>query len=279
MALRTWRLLQKWRGIRTVLAALLAVAVPTFGVVGTCLVSLLPVIAVNALAPTNETLLTGAVLLGVVLWIAAAALVALGSLRLVGAIFRFRAPRGTVAIGADGIRWRDLWAGRFVPWSAVDTVRLLQRPERTIAIAMRDGSTVELSVADLDGFLDAAREALERFRAREEPGAFPLLRVEGDQRTDLGGWLDRAKQLLVGSYRDASIAPEDLAAIAEDPKAAPEQRIGAALALSQAPEPLRVRVRAAIEDTANPELAEALDEAVAGELRVRTAARAIGERE
>lgn len=62
-------------------------------------------------------------------------------------------------------------------------------------------------------------------------------------------------------------------------RAAPEQRIGAALALSRAAEPLRARVRVALENTAEPALAEAMGQAIEGKLRVRTAHRAIAKRD
>ncbi len=47
------------------------------------------------------------------------------------------------------------------------------------------------------------------------------------------------------------------------------------LALSDAPEKTRVRVRVAVEDTADPVLAQALEHALDGELKPKTLERAV----
>ncbi len=258
-----------------VLWGALIAGVPTVGVLASCLVSVIPLVVAQAIAPDNDAVGIGAVALGAVAWVVAAATVAMGSLRLAGRIGRVRVRRGTVAVGADGLRWRDLLRARFVSWAEVEAVRVVDEPERVVVLELRDGSTRELGVGEIEELHAAATNALERWQAREAAGEVRGLRLEA--RGELRGWLDRAKTLLAStSYREESVAPEQLVRVAEDPKAAPEQRIGAALALSRAPEPLRVRVRVASEDTADPALAEALGEAIEGKLRARTAARAIG---
>ncbi|MBW2460881.1 MAG: hypothetical protein JRH11_04495 [Deltaproteobacteria bacterium] len=64
--------------------------------------------------------------------------------------------------------------------------------------------------------------------------------------------------------------------IAEDPTADAEQRIGAALALATASDALRARVRVAAETAARPALADAVTEAVEGDVDVKPLKRALG---
>lgn len=80
-------------------------------------------------------------------------------------------------------------------------------------------------------------------------------------------WKEELAALLTETYR-APVDREELATVVEDPSAPGEQRIGAALALSSLPKDAneRLRVRAAIATTVEPELRVALEAAAEGDV-------------
>jgi hypothetical protein len=75
----------------------------------------------------------------------------------------------------------------------------------------------------------------------------------------------RARRLLQSkSYREADVGEERCIRVAIDPRAPAAQRIGSAAALSHASEDVRARVRIAIDETADPIVANALEDALDG---------------
>lgn len=180
---------------------------------------------------------------------------------------------GSVAVGEDGIAVRRLLASRFHPWSRIHHVRL---EEGFVVLALEDGSTEQLLVADPVALEMEAERAKRRFEAREPTARLRVLACDGvpDKR-----WLERVRVATAESaYREGAVTAEDLVRVAEDVTQSPDQRVGAAAALAGADPELVRRVRVATEVTANPELAAALDQAIDGGLGVRQARRALAPR-
>jgi hypothetical protein len=127
-------------------------------------------------------------------------------------------------------------------------------------------------VEDLRGFEDAAAaRAAEAHRARE-PG--PRL-AELEPTPNVKEWVANVRDLAREDrgYRDGSRHPELLVRVAEDPTAPAAHRVGAALALSGAPAPIKARVRVAAEETVEEEVADAMLDALAGKVHRRVIAR------
>lgn len=171
-----------------------------------------------------------------------------------------------VAVGADGIFIGATKSHRFHAWSTIAGVRrdakghvvidLVQgSPEKVL---VRDGAALERAV--VDGQL--------RYETSHRSVRLRVLEPEGELDRD---WVQRAKGArLERTYRVESPSEESLLEVLEDVAQTPAQRLGAALALSGAPSGLEQRVRVAIQDTADPELSRALEEAAAGDLQPTT---------
>lgn len=85
----------------------------------------------------------------------------------------------------------------------------------------------------------------------------------------LDAWCAELRVLTAAQgYRSPAASPGELAAIAEDPRVPPDQRIGAVFSLAALPPdaPERMRVRLAIETTAHPALRVVLEQAVEGQI-------------
>lgn len=177
--------------------------------------------------------------------------------RLNDRIFRLHAPIGSAAIGTDGVRWRHFGRTDFVGWSDVRDIE--QRGQLIVVHTERRGE-VTLQVREADAFATAARVALRRYRDAEAAEPIGALEFAGESVAD---WIGRARALLRGgSYREADVGEERCVRVAIDPRAPIAQRIGSAAALSKGSEDARRRVRVAIEETADPEVASALDDAL-----------------
>jgi hypothetical protein len=189
---------------------------------------------------------------------AAAVAYAVGD-RLNERVARLRAPIGSASVGADGVRWRRFGKPEFVGWSKVSGI--VARGEEVV-LSTEGRGEIALRVKDAAAFTAAAREAMERYRAADPPDPIAALELTGEHVAD---WLGRARKLLeAGAYRDAAVGEEQLVRVATDPRAAAAQRIGSAAALANASEDARARVRVAIEETADPVVANALEDALAG---------------
>jgi hypothetical protein len=170
--------------------------------------------------------------------------------------------RGTAVLGDDGLRLTGLFLQRFVPY---DRMRVIVPRPRTghVEIVLVDDRIIRFRVADPAAFHRALQDR--RSGLEERDRAQPLASFRGAH-AGFRQWLSRARKALSGGYRHETSTPEELLRIAEDPRAEPEQRIGAALALSGTAEPLRIRVAEAAESVARPHLGEALVQAVNGEV-------------
>lgn len=158
----------------------------------------------------------------------------------------FAAP--VVTVGRDGVV--KTWRGR--------TKRVALRP----GVMPHDDPALQLSAIGLDGDRRWALWRLVAARAgapsvEVPPGTFERVGA------DLAAWrahLDGAMR--EAGYRTAGLAPDVAARVLESPRATPEQRVGAALALRVAGEdPARIRIAAsACADEALGEALEAIAE-------------------
>ena len=215
--------------------------------------ALLPIAALRALGAPDPVLVAGAIVGGLA---GVAGAYILGD-RLNDRVGRLRAPIGSAAIGVDGIRWRHWGKTRFIGWASVLDV---YRRGGDAIVQIDGGAGVILPMRETNGFVNAARDALHLYREGEPAETIaPLDLADGD----VADWLGRARALLRGgSYREADIGEERCVRVATDPRAPLAQRIGSAAALSQASEEAQERVRVAIEQTADPKVAHALEDAL-----------------
>ncbi len=173
---------------------------------------------------------------------------------------RLRAPIGSESVGVDGIRWRHFGKTQFLGWAAVRDVE--ERASSEVVLQVEGRADTVLRVREAAALKTAVREALQRYRDARPPETIAALEFGGESVTD---WLERARKLLRGgSYRDADVGEEQCIRVATDPRAPAGQRIGSAAALSRASEDARARVRVAIEETADPVVANALEDALDG---------------
>jgi len=169
--------------------------------------------------------------------------------------------RGTVVVGEDGLFLTGLFLRKYASFADVFQVTV-DRGKRRVRIGLRSGRTIQFRVPEPERVRDEILFLLARYRQASPSHG---LRAFRDGLKDLPGWRARVQKLTSGGYRDEACTPDVLVRIAEDPLAEAEQRLGAARALSNAPEPLRVRVRAAADATAKPAPGHAMSQAVDGE--------------
>lgn len=266
--MRTWPLLRNAHVTRAVGCIGISIAVPTVGLAFTLLVAAIPVL-LGTFAPDFMGL---ALALSVALWLSTAAAVGWAALRLAQRSARARLRSGSVAVGADGVAVRRLWKTHFLPWTAITDVR---RDETTGAVVLErvEGPPEALLVKDSLALEEVARNTRRAFESRSKSARLRVLGLEG--RVDRS-WVARAKQATqTGTYREEAVTQEGLLGVLEDAAQAPEQRIAAALALSTAAPEVTRRVRVAVEETAEPKLAEALEQAVDGDVKLRSLRRAV----
>lgn len=160
-----------------------------------------------------------------------------------------RAPR--VVVGDDGVVVEGALRRRKIPRAAIADVSL-RGASVTPFFRLGDGKLVSLHGAALDGErrLAIARLARERAcaRASEPVPAVDLARAGRGAHA----WREALRQRAENpSYRAAASTHEAMSAVLASPAAAPEQRVGAALALRVAGEPperIRVAAEALVDD-------------------------------
>jgi len=179
--------------------------------------------------------------------------------------------QGRATVGHDGVGVTRLGADVFVSYANIANVRV-DRFKRQVVLESKDGDVVGFRVTEPKMVAAEITRRLELARQRDATRPMPSF---DEGREDVGRWVARARQLLSGGFRDGSTTAEHLADLAADPNAEPEQRIGAAFALGDAPQPVRIRVCAAAEEAARPHLGEALTQAVEGEVDEELLARAL----
>jgi len=130
---------------------------------------------------------------------------------------------------------------------------------------------VRFDVAEAAELLEAARAALARYREDRPPSAPAELALEGG---DFDAWRLAVQNLVNGgAYRGKTIPADSFVRVVESPAAPAVLRVGSALALSRADATTKARVRVAIDDTADAELAEQMRAALEGEVSARKLAR------
>lgn len=226
------------------------------------------------------------------LWSWVAAWVAAVGLQLVAARVPARA-----LVGRDGVVLRELGKRRFI---AYDELVRVHRVPFGVALILSGGKSLVLPLAPRkksrnpfrnrgfeawttdplrvrarrDVLAERISTALDRFRDVQAHVRAAALGRDGRSFAD---WKRALTSLASHPYRDAQIGDADLVAILEDPRALPEHRIGAALALRHTERAeLRVRIQSNIDSCANPALRSALDAASRDALDEATLERACG---
>jgi len=183
-------------------------------------------------------------------------------------------PCGTVTVGLDGVLVKEDETAELVRWSDVLDVRHSEGAP-CVTLELEGGSERDLYVTQPRQLAKEARKA--RGRAAELGGRqrLSVLSLGSD---DQSQWLTRVKAASrAEDYRNEPVTEEALVAVLEDPAQTTDQRLGAALALSHS-EVHRARVRVAAETTAEPDLAEALEEVGNGDISESTLQRALAKK-
>ena len=206
-------------------------------------------------------------------WVASAAAVGMGSLRAGSRFAALRFPDGVAHVGKDGIRIdRSLRPARFVSFGELADIR---DAKGAVVLVYRDGREESLLVAEPKPLARSLSAKLTAYRAA--PGG-EIAGLGGVER-DVAAWIQRTRSLLGSAdYRGAGVTREALERVLSDPRAPAEQRVGASFALADDPdEARRVRVRVAIDEVAQPELASAMRAAFDEEVEEHELARALAE--
>lgn len=196
-------------------------------------------------------------------------------------------PAGRVVAGADAIRIDVDRRTRLIRYGDVRAVRATRRG---VVLTLVDGSRLALCVAPSRlRHLLGATTSHDRLAELRAANLAELVQARIAEHTDLGegavadpdssidDWrtaIGGALAGLAGAYRQGALTPAQAAAIAEDPRAAAPQRIGAALAIADdGDRDARTRVRIAADLSADDELRAALEEAAHGVLHPATRTR------
>src|SRR5687767_8327236 len=187
----------------------------------------------------------------------------------------WRGPDDALVVGRDGVHWSERTMPRFLRWPEIERVAV--EPDGVqVRVVRIDGRAHTLVVDDADGVLAEILQARAAWWASDAVPPALALRLDGIAPHAVVDWSARARVAMSGDpYRAPPSPPEHLARIALDPHAEPDQRIGAALALAAADATHRDAVRRATEETADPDLARALREALDGRIDAHLVARAL----
>jgi hypothetical protein len=185
--------------------------------------------------------------------------------------------RRQLVIGTDGVRVVGALRDRFVPFSSIERVETMpSAPFKRVRLRLREGKRVHIPViGDPEELALRLRDALDAWHKGDAAQPLDLLE-RGERKGD--EWVQALRARATdASYREAGLRVEDLEALVDDPRAAPEQRVGASLALA-ADERGRRRVRIAASACADPDMQAALEAASEGELAERELERAVQRR-
>jgi hypothetical protein len=163
-------------------------------------------------------------------------------------------------VGADALRVDGLVRRRLIPLA--DVAGVDERGD-DVWLELRDGRRERLP----KGGFSLARRIHEALALHARGGdALPAALVRGERTTR--EWADALASLVRAgpSYRAASVDPERLLRVAEDPAGSAATRAAAAVALASSDEPsVRARLRVAAQASADLELEAVLEQAAAGE--------------
>jgi hypothetical protein len=169
-----------------------------------------------------------------------------------------------LTIGSDGVWIKRRWAACFVSYRDLDGASrrgdklVLRTDPHEHAVRCQDGASV-------DAALERIRLGLQSWRSRDPAIEISLLERAG--RTPQA-WREHLVRLIAGAaagYRDRALSQADMWRVVEDPRAQPEHRVAAALALSPRVKE-RERLRIIASSCAHAPLRIALDHAAEGEL-------------
>jgi len=167
----------------------------------------------------------------------------------------------TIQIGHDGVLVQSSRFFRtFVPFEGLQLRRVGSR------IGLRSGTLTARIAASNEDEAAILVQHIERAQAaharRDQLGASVLAR----NGRSLDAWSEELAALVERQGYRAALGRGELVAVAEDPRAPSDQRVGATYALATLPKdaPERERLRVVIETTANPKLRVALEHAAEG---------------
>lgn len=172
-----------------------------------------------------------------------------------------------VVVGSDGVSWARRGRSRFIPYSAIQDMRL---GGDRLNLSLRDGTTVSLRALrkDASETLAALQERMRAASLAEAPGPGASAEdalVPGSR--TVADWLHGLETLVnpAHPFRDASLEPSRLEAVLEG-SAGHAARVGAAFALARSgAEDAPQRIRVAAQRSASPRLRFALESIAAGE--------------
>lgn len=165
-------------------------------------------------------------------------------------------------VGADGVTVRRGPTRRFIPYNAVKGVHLASDDGVAVLVIERvEGDRVRLPAPP--PYEGSPQQALLAIGARMETWRLQSMRERGALARggrDIATWRDAVAAEMGGAgvFRDAAFGREALVELVESPVAPPTQRLGAALALVEAGDEVRTRVRVAADACANEALHDAL---------------------
>jgi hypothetical protein len=227
-----------------------------------------------------------------------------------GAAFLGRTPelQGSLVVGRDGLALRKKERERFIPFRSVATAEPIPRG---VAITLRDGEELRVHLQPRDARMPSRGTSLTHVLGDERQNAL-LARLRDNLRPaepeparaaallerrgrNVNDWREGLRALLseAGDYRKPTLSREQAAQVLEDGHAPGELRIGAAMALTLAPEPYEderaphgepvppldartaERLRIAVETCVDQDVRTALHQAVYGELDDATVERAL----
>jgi hypothetical protein len=197
--------------------------------------------------------------------------VAAAALATMLAVLLRRLARRRIVVGVDAARIDGLLGPVVVPLTMIERVELV-RERGTVLLHHRGAGLIDLPV--LEGAVDLAAR-IEAARTlggdRSAPPDAALLERAG-RSTEV--WREALRALAEpGGYRERALRIEDLEAVLADPRAPPERRVGAAIALGN-DDATRARVRILADACADPDLEAALEAAADGEIAERALGRA-----
>jgi hypothetical protein len=188
-----------------------------------------------------------------------------------GAFGSYLALRGAstdVTVGADGIVVRR-WRKRFIPYSELREVREMGS---AIEIVRQNGARQVLwancdDPAERTALVERIHDAM-RAAARSEDDAAAKLRLLRQDGRDVPAWRKQLAKLTehADGYRNITLSREELRDVLADDASKLEDRVAAAVALADDPEPAtRLRVGEIAKSVAQPRLRISLEQISQGE--------------
>ncbi|MEM9195720.1 MAG: hypothetical protein AAGF12_41520 [Myxococcota bacterium] len=174
--------------------------------------------------------------------------------------------RPEVVVGTDGVSFRVRGKDRFVSYRDLSGAYI---EDRQVVLQGRTpiGTPPSFWVKESEDLVDAINDGIQAF---EEAGPDRLPTALARKDETLLAWRDRlAARAQERSYRDAAVAPL-LVRVVENPANPIDVRAVAAQALARGDDAHRAKVRVVAEETAEPELRQALARSAEGKVSDRS---------